>query len=147
MLYPIELGVRVDCMILRRSLPRNRGLSDMVRISEHKLQNGRGCLMRTLCTYRTAVFAGFLFFLALQPVPLFAQDDKPEGAQPQATEKTSSVLLRLAVKCSKDIAAVPDCRSITTNEKQEYIILKDNATAKPQGFLLIPVQPVTGVDD
>ncbi len=73
---------------------------------------------------------------------------KPQNAQPaQATEKPKSVLLRLAVQCSTDIVAVPDCRSFTENEKQEYIILKDNAPQKPQGFLLIPVQPVTGVED
>jgi CDP-diacylglycerol pyrophosphatase len=88
---------------------------------------------------------GSLFLSSFQ---LFAQDEKPQSNQtPRTTEKKSSVLLRLAVQCSKDISAVSDCRSFTTNEKQEYIILKDNAPQKPQGYLLIPVDPINGVED
>ena len=98
--------------------------------------------------YRAALLLGCLFFIRSGRDPLFAQDEKPQNSQPaQSAEKPKSVLLRLAVQCSKDIAAVSDCRSFTTNEKQQYIILKDNAPQKPQGFLLIPVQPVTGVED
>ena len=105
-------------------------------------------MKRTHRTYRAALLLGFLFLIGSGRNRLFAQEMKPQNAQPaQATEKPKSVLLRLAVQCSTDIAAVSDCRSFTTNEKQEYIILKDNAPQKPQGFLLIPVQPVTGVED
>jgi CDP-diacylglycerol pyrophosphatase len=102
---------------------------------------------RTRCVYRAAMLLGFLFFLSPSHDRLFAQDEKPLPAQPAQPTEKKSVLLRLAVQCSKDIAAVSDCRSFTTNEKQEYIILKDNAPQKPEGFLLIPVQPVIGVDD
>jgi CDP-diacylglycerol pyrophosphatase len=91
--------------------------------------------------------ARLLVFLFLSIPRVFAQNARPQADQaPQATPKTS-VLLRLAVQCSKDIAAVSDCRSFTTNEKQEYIILKDNAPQKQQGYLLIPVEPITGVED
>jgi hypothetical protein len=105
---------------------------------------------RTRRTYRTcyakaALLSGFLSFSSAQ---LFAQDEKTQtDPTPQTTEKRTSVLLRLAVQCSRDIAAVSDCRSFTTNERQEYIILKDNAPQKPQGYLLIPVEPITGVED
>jgi CDP-diacylglycerol pyrophosphatase len=100
---------------------------------------------RTYYTYRAGLLFGLLFFSSAQ---ISAQTDKPRTNPPtQSTEKKTSVLLRLAVQCSKDIAAVSDCRSFTTNEKQEYIILKDNAPQKPQGYLLIPVEPVTGIED
>lgn len=102
-------------------------------------------MKRTYRTYRAALLFGFLLFASF---PLFAQDEKSQSNQaPQTTGQKTSVLLRLAVQCSKDISAVSDCRSFTTNEKQEYIILKDNAPHKPQAYLLIPVDPIAGVED
>src|ERR1700742_3584367 len=112
------------------------------------MASGRDSVKRTDLLCRTALLLGFLLLVGFENACLFAQDEKPQNAAPsQPTQKSSSVLLRLAVQCSKDIAAVSDCRSFIENEKQEYIILKDNAPQKPQGFLLIPVQPVTGVED
>jgi CDP-diacylglycerol pyrophosphatase len=102
---------------------------------------------RTFSILSVGLLLGTSFVAGAAQPRLPAQDDKPENGPSAQTTPKPSVLLRLAVQCSKDIAAVSDCRSFTTNDKQEYIILKDNAPQKPEGFLLIPVQPVTGVDD
>jgi CDP-diacylglycerol pyrophosphatase len=104
-----------------------------------KLFNLRGLLLPALL---------FLVFSASRCT--LAQDEKPQTAQaPSASQAPAkpSILLALAKKCAGDIATAPGCRTFTTNDQQQYIILKDKADDKPQGFLLIPVQPVTGVED
>jgi CDP-diacylglycerol pyrophosphatase len=103
---------------------------------------------RTHRIHRAALLFGLLIFVASERGFVFAQDERMQNTQmAQTNEPPKSMLLRLAEKCQKDIAAVSDCRSFTASEKQEYIILKDNAPQKPQGFLLIAVHPVTGVED
>jgi CDP-diacylglycerol pyrophosphatase len=103
---------------------------------------------RTYCVYRAALLFGFLAFVGPERDRVHAQDEKPQETQAAPTAgKPKNILLRLAEQCSKNTASVSGCRTFTTNEKQEYVILKDNAPEKPQAYLLIPVEPVTGVDD
>ena len=105
---------------------------------------------RTFFTLRSLLLPALLSLVFSASRYTLAQEEKPETAQAPSASQTPdkpSILLVLAKKCAGDIGAVPGCRSFTTNDQQRYIILKDNADSKPQGFLLIPVQPVTGVED
>lgn len=67
-------------------------------------------------------------------------------ATPQISDNSADVLWRLAQQCASDLASDSSCRSYTKNEKQEYVIIKDNDSAKPQGYLLIPVLRVAGIE-
>lgn len=54
-------------------------------------------------------------------------------------------LWSLAQCCSRSLQTHPDCRYY--NDKDGYIILKDNSPKKPAAYLIIPTVRVTGIED
>ena len=54
-------------------------------------------------------------------------------------------LWSLAQCCSRSLQTHPDCRYY--NDKNGYIILKDNSPKKPAAYLIIPTVRVTGIED
>jgi CDP-diacylglycerol pyrophosphatase len=75
-----------------------------------------------------------------------AQAQSSSGAS-QTAGNSGDVLWHLAQQCANDLSSDSGCRTYTKNGKQEYVIIKDNDRCKPQGYLLIPVAPVTGIED
>jgi CDP-diacylglycerol pyrophosphatase len=57
------------------------------------------------------------------------------------------VLWSLAQVCAKDLKGNPDCRAYAKDESEEYVVIKDKAPAKPEGYLIIPVKCATGIED
>ena len=56
-------------------------------------------------------------------------------------------LLSLAGNCAVDLKRDANCCAHRSDGAEDYAIVKDCAASKPQGYLLIPVKAVTGVDD
>jgi len=54
-------------------------------------------------------------------------------------------LWSLAQCCSRSLQTHSDCRY--HNEKDKYIVLKDNSPKKPAAYLIIPTVRVTGIED
>jgi CDP-diacylglycerol pyrophosphatase len=75
-----------------------------------------------------------------------AQAQSSSGAS-QTADNSGNVLWRLAQQCASDLSSDSGCRTYTKNGKQEYVIIQDNDRSKPQGYLLIPVARVTGIED
>jgi CDP-diacylglycerol pyrophosphatase len=59
--------------------------------------------------------------------------------------KGRDVLLKLMQCCTRDLASNDGCKEY--DPVNRYVIIKDNAAAKPQAYLLIPTAKVTGIDD
>jgi CDP-diacylglycerol pyrophosphatase len=76
-----------------------------------------------------------------------AQTSKPASPQASACHlsRGRNVLWELAQCCSSNLASDQDCREY--NAANNYVIIKDNALTKPEAFLLIPSQKVTGIED
>src|SRR3954451_15855103 len=56
-----------------------------------------------------------------------------------------NVLLSLARGCAERLSSNPSCREY--NAERGFVIVKDNARDKPRAYLIIPVRPVTGIED
>src|SRR4051794_11656057 len=56
-----------------------------------------------------------------------------------------NVLLSLARCCAESLSSNPSCREY--NAERGFVIVKDNARDKPRAYLIIPVRPVTGIED
>ncbi len=59
--------------------------------------------------------------------------------------KGRDVLLKLMECCTKDLKSNVGCREY--DPVNRYVIIKDNAVTKPQGYLLVPTVKITGIDD
>lgn len=83
------------------------------------------------------------------PLSLYAQTATTleTSKQPEACvlPKGRNVLLKLMQCCTKDLASDRDCREYDPVHK--YVIIKDNAATKPEAYLMIPAEKVTGIDD
>lgn len=56
-----------------------------------------------------------------------------------------NTLLSLARCCAESLVSNPSCREY--NPDRQFVIVKDNAPSKPDAYLIIPVAPVTGIED
>jgi CDP-diacylglycerol pyrophosphatase len=101
-----------------------------------------------------AVLAGLLT-LSLLPMPLFANmggcdNDTVAGPRHQLKHtcpagSNPDILLKIAEGCAQNLKANKSCRA--RSPRRDYVILKDISPCKPKGYLLIPSQCVTGVED
>lgn len=54
-------------------------------------------------------------------------------------------LLPLAKCCQKSLKSEPSCA--TYSAKDEYVVVQDSSSSKPHGFLIIPTEQMTGIED
>jgi CDP-diacylglycerol pyrophosphatase len=95
---------------------------------------------------RVAVWStGFLIAVS----PLAAQSTAKADASKQGAAcvlpKGRDVLLKLMQCCVRDLKSNEDCREYDAVNR--YVIIHDNGPTKPQAYLLIPTEKVTGIDD
>lgn len=62
-----------------------------------------------------------------------------------ALPKGRDVLWKLTQCCTRDLTSNKGCKEY--DPVNRYVIIKDNAVTKPQAYLLIPTEKVTGIDD
>ena len=60
---------------------------------------------------------------------------------------SEDVLWSLAIHCAEDLSSDSNCRSYTKDEKEQYVIVKDHDPNKPAAYLIIPLEPITGIED
>ena len=56
-------------------------------------------------------------------------------------------LRALAQDCAKDLAHDANCRAFAKDANEGYVIVRDCSPKKPDAYLMIPVKPVTGIED
>jgi CDP-diacylglycerol pyrophosphatase len=95
-----------------------------------------------------ALLAAAAALLALASCAQAPGGSGPQAAAPPASCKLArapDTLLSLARCCAESIAANPSCRAYDADAA--YVIVRDNAPDKPDAYLIIPVAPVTGIED
>lgn len=105
----------------------------------------------------TAVLVlGFLHAPLQAQTPAAAGSDARLPAQLCPPHSRVDALLTLAQNCAKDLKGELNCRAhekveqrgVENVAQKEFVIVKDCALiSKPEGYLLIPVEAYTGVDD
>jgi CDP-diacylglycerol pyrophosphatase len=106
--------------------------------------NGAGC-MGSLAT----------LVLLILSVSVTAQSAQLEGDEKKAKLAVSScrlspkpdTLLSLAKCCADNLASNPFCRAHVDDQGEQYVIVKDNDPQKPNSYLIIPVEKITGIED
>ena len=81
--------------------------------------------------------------LAVQVPAQLAQPVSP--ARACAVARPPNSLWSLARCCAADLSSDPYCRAHSKTD--QFIVLKDNSPAKPDGYLIIPTTRVTGIED
>lgn len=81
---------------------------------------------------------------------LFAQTGTAPAGSNQPVEacklpKGRDVLLKLMDCCKRSLASDKGCREY--DAKNRYVIIKDNAATKPEAYLIIPTEKITGIED
>jgi CDP-diacylglycerol pyrophosphatase len=104
---------------------------------------------------RTLFACTAILALCFSPLPLFANamscgEDNTSGPPHRLqhtcpAESNPDILLKIAASCAKELTANKSCRG--RSPRRDYVILKDISPCKPQGYLLVPAQCVTGVED
>ena len=82
--------------------------------------------------------------VAVCPLPAQTAAAAKEG-NPCLLPKGRDVLLKLMQCCTRDLKSNEGCREY--DPLNRYVIIKDNAPTKPQAYLLIPTEKITGIDD
>lgn len=89
-------------------------------------------------------------FLALLTAPVSAQTPQTQAAAPRAAAACTlapkpNTLWSLAQCCAADMNSNPSC--VEYDRENKFVIVKDNAAAKPDAYLIIPSLKVSGIED
>jgi len=100
---------------------------------------------------RSAVTLTLVVFL-LAPLCALAEQSFDAGCRTREAEAcpanpVANPLLALAGDCALDLRRNRNCCAHSAAGARDYAIVRDCAANKPQAYLLIPVKPITGVDD
>jgi CDP-diacylglycerol pyrophosphatase len=85
--------------------------------------------------------------LVAQAQPMGAPEKIHSPAKACPVIPDPDALRSLAQDCAKDLASDGNCRAYAKDESEEYVIVRDCSANKPEAYLMMPVQPVTGIDD
>src|SRR6266511_3768372 len=114
----------------------------------------RDSVKRNPCIRDRVVFVSVLTLVVSLLAPLRAQTEqsfdagcRTRSAAACPANPIPNALLALAEGCAMDLKRNPNCCAHSKTAARDYAITKDCAAEKPQGYLLIPVERVGGVED
>ncbi len=114
----------------------------------------RHSVQRNLCIRDRVVFVAVLTLVVSLLAPLRAQTEqsfdagcRTRSAEACPANPIPNALLALAEECAMDLKRNPNCCAHSKTAARDYAITKDCAAEKPEGYLLIPLERVGGVED
>jgi CDP-diacylglycerol pyrophosphatase len=94
-----------------------------------------------------ALVVSLPFSACARTIEAFDPECRTRPAEACPANPEPNPLLALAGNCSADLKRDRNCCVHWKSGARDYAIVKDCAASKPQGYLLIPVKPVAGVED
>jgi CDP-diacylglycerol pyrophosphatase len=100
------------------------------------------------CRFRQSYWRGGPLTLTFVPAAVAALLLLYRPAQAQVTQcqlDANNTLLSLANCCATDVKSNPSCMYYSAAHK--FVIIKDNDPQKPDAYLIVPTDPVKGIED